>query len=138
MMKKTLCILAIMLSVGCQSHTKQVARQTFSFPTASQIKSQCETQTLPQSANRETQVWLCQSVTAIQYRFFDADMYQGKTCDLLITQPLGKPPVSVTSRGGDPALCAAAIEATNQAIGSNTFPMRPAYLKDEIPVRFAP
>jgi len=137
-MKKTLCILAVMLSVGCQSHTKQLARQAFKFPTASEIKGQCEAQTPPQTANRETLIWLCQTVTAIQYRFFDADSYHGKTCDLMVTQPLDKQPTSIKARGGDPGLCAAAIEATKQAIESKTFPFRPASLKDEIPVRFAP
>lgn len=137
-MKKTLYILAVMLLVGCQSHTKQLARQAFKFPTASEIKNQCEAQTLAQAANRETQIWLCQTVTAIQYRFFDADSYHGKTCDLVITQPLGKQPTSVAAHGGDQGLCDAAIEATKQAIDANTFPMRPVNLNDQIPVRFAP
>lgn len=137
-MKKALCLIAITLLVGCQSTNVRHTNKPFKFPTASEIKSQCESQVPEKAANRDTNVWLCQAVTAIQYRFFDADLYQGKTCDLVINQPLDKPPASIISKGGDPALCAAAIEATNQAIESNTFPMRPAYLKDEIPVRFVP
>ncbi|WP_338458652.1 cell envelope integrity TolA C-terminal domain-containing protein [Pantoea sp. Nvir] len=127
-----------MLSVGCQSHPKQLARQAFKFPTATEITNQCEAQTPAQAANRETQIWLCQTVTAIQYRFFDADSYHGKTCDLVITQPVGNQPTSVTAHGGNPDLCEAAIEATKQAIDANTFLMRPANLNDQIPVRFAP
>lgn len=83
-------------------------------------------------------MWLCQVVSAIQYRFFDADAYHGKTCDLIITQPLGQPPTNVTAQGGDAELCAVAIDAVKQAIDANTFPMRPAYLKEKMPVRFAP
>lgn len=137
-MNKTLCLLAVMFLVSCQSHKKQLARQAFNFPTASEIRYQCEAQTPQQSVNRENQTWLCQTATAIQYRFFDADSYHGKTCDLIIIQPLGKLPTSINSRGGDPGLCVAAIDATKQAIESKTFPLRPASLKDEIPVHFAP
>lgn len=138
MMKKTLSLIAVMLLVGCQSHSKQIARQSFRFPTASEIRSQCESQTSSQVANKDTHLWLCQVVSAIQYRFFDADAYHGKTCDLIITQPLGQPPTNVTAQGGDADLCAVAIDAVKQAIDANTFPMRPAYLKEQMPVRFAP
>lgn len=137
-MKTTLSLIAILLLVGCQSTKGRHTNKPLKFPTASEIKSQCESQTPAQAESRETNVWLCQAVTAIQYRFFDADMYQGKTCDLVITQPFGIQPTGITAQGGDPTLCAAAIEATTQAIDSGTFPMRPASLKDEIPVRFAP
>ena len=137
-MKKTFCILVVLMSVGCQPHTKQSSKQSFNFPTASEIKSQCETQTPVQVASRETRIWLCQSVSAIQYRFFDSDKYKGKTCDIIITQPLGRQPTGVTAHGGDPELCNAAVEAITQAIDSKTFPMRPESMKDEIPVRFAP
>jgi outer membrane biogenesis lipoprotein LolB len=138
MMKKSLYLIAALLLVGCQSNNGRHPNRPFKFPTALEIQSQCESQIPAQAASRDTNLWLCQVVTAIQYRFFDADKYQGKTCDLVIMQPLGKLPVSITSKGGDPDLCVAAIEATKQAIESNTFSMRPAYLKDEIPMRFAP
>lgn len=138
MMKKSLCLIAITLLVGCQSTNARHTNKPFKFPTASEIKSQCESQAPEKAANRDTNVWLCQAVTAIQYRFFDADKYQGKTCDLVITQPFGMQPTGIIAQGGDPALCAAAIEATKQAIDSGTFPLRPSSLKDEIPVRFAP
>lgn len=137
-MKKTLTFICLILLAGCQTHTKQTPGKALSFPTALEIKNQCELETPQQVESRELHVWMCQSVTAIEYRFFDADKYQGKTCDIVITQPLGKQPANVNAEGGDPALCTVALKATEQAINSGTFPMRPATLKDKFILHFAP
>lgn len=137
-MKKTLTFICLILLAGCQAHTKQTLGKPLSFPTALEIKSQCESETPQQVESRELHVWMCQSVTAIQNRFFDADKYQGKTCDIVITQPLGKQPTNVSTNGGDPDLCKVALEATEQAIDSGTFPLRPASLKEKMIVHFAP
>ncbi|PLR36542.1 hypothetical protein CYR40_06095 [Chimaeribacter arupi] len=140
-MKKAYRVIAALTALtllGCQNHTKRAFPLPSEFPTASEIKSDCESQNSTASEQREVMVWYCQVHNAIQYRFFDAKTYHGKVCDLAITQPQGKPPVSIKAQGGDPELCAVAIETIKQAIKSDTFPMRPAGLKDVILVHFAP
>ena len=137
-MKRIIALTAALAVSGCHMSTNHIRQKGIKTPDASEIKSQCESQTPQQTQERETQLWLCQAVTAIQYRFFDADNYRGKTCDVRIRQPEGEPPISINVQGGDPALCAAAIEAIKQAANAHTFPMRPAFMKDEIPIHFAP
>ncbi|PLR40727.1 hypothetical protein CYR55_05455 [Chimaeribacter californicus] len=137
-MRKAYCVIAALTLFGCQTHTTRGLTPRSEFPTASEIKSYCESQNSTVSEKREIIVWYCQVHTAIQYRFFDAKTYHGKVCDLAITQPQGKPPVSIKAQGGDPELCATAIEAIKQAAESDTFPMRPVGLKDDILVHFAP
>ncbi|WP_312118676.1 cell envelope integrity TolA C-terminal domain-containing protein [Pantoea vagans] len=138
MMKKIIALTAVLVTSGCHTSANQIRQQGIETPGASEIKSQCESQTPPHIQEREIQLWLCQAVTAIQYRFFDADTYRGKTCDVRIRQPAGEAPVSIRVQAGDPALCTAAIESIKQAVDAHTFPMRPAFLKDEIPIHFAP
>jgi len=142
MMKKSICLALIILLAGCQSNPQSQARlkakQFAKFPTAVEMKNQCESQTSSKTENKETLLWLCQFTSAIQYRFFDADLYRGKSCDLLVTQPLGQKPTGVVATGGDPKLCVAAIDAIKQAIDADTIPMRPANMPDTLPVRFKP
>lgn len=138
MMKKIIALTAVLAVSGCHMSTNHIRQQGIKTPDVSEIKSQCEAQTPQHIQERETQLWLCQAVTAIQYRFFDADSYRGKTCDVRIRQPAGEPPVSIDVQAGDPALCTAAIESIKQAVEAQTFPMRLAFLKDEFPIHFAP
>ncbi|KAA5948327.1 hypothetical protein F3I27_08850 [Pantoea sp. Bo_2] len=115
-----------------------IRQQGIKTPVTSEIKSQCESQTSRQIQECETQLWLCQAVTAKQYRFSDADTYRGKTCDARIRQSAGEPPVSIVVQAGDPALCTAAVESIKEAVDAHSFLMSPAFLKDEIPIHFAP
>ena len=52
---------------------------------------------------------------AIQSRLFDAGLYQGKQCVLHINLAPDGRLKSVTSEGGDPALCQAALAAARSA-----------------------
>lgn len=128
-MRTTFCILVIALLAGCQS--QHGPRQT-----AQPDTRRCEPLAGKQ---RESCVWLSRSTMAVQSRFYDVDLYRGKTCDLVIHQPdAQKQPVGVTALGGDSDLCKAAIAVTQQAIKDNAFPPRPTILPDDIPMRFRP
>ncbi len=52
---------------------------------------------------------------AIQSRLYDASLYQGKQCVLHISLAPDGSLKSITSEGGDPALCQAALMATKTA-----------------------
>ena len=141
-MKKSLCLALIVLLAGCQANPQSQARlkakQSAKFPTAVEMKNQCESQTPEGKADRDTLVWVCQFASAIQHRLFDIDLYRGKTCILQVTQPLGQQPTDVMVLDGNQKLCTAAVEAIKEAIESETFPMRPKSMNEVIPVRFAP
>ncbi|WP_286876707.1 MULTISPECIES: cell envelope integrity TolA C-terminal domain-containing protein [Pantoea] len=141
-MKKSLCLALIVLLAGCQANPQSQARlkakQSAKFPTAVEMKNQCESQTPEGKADRDTLLWICQFTSAIQHRLFDIDLYRGKTCILQVTQPLGQQPTDVMVLDGNQKLCAAAVEAINGAIESETFPMRPKSMNEVIPIRFAP
>jgi len=141
-MKKSLCLALIVLLAGCQANPQSQARlkakQSAKFPTAVEMKNECESQTPEGKADRDTLVWICQFTSAIQHRLFDIDLYRGKTCILQVTQPLGQQPTDVMVLDGNQKLCTAAVEAIKGAIESETFPMRPKSMNEVIPVRFAP
>lgn len=59
--------------------------------------------------------YLGQITAAIQSRFYDADLYKGRTCDLRIKLAPEGGLISVVAEGGDSALCQAAIAAAKQA-----------------------
>lgn len=141
-MKKSLCLALIVLLAGCQANPQSQARlkakQSAKFPTAVEMKNQCESQTPEGKADRDTLLWICQFTSAIQHRLFDIDLYRGKTCILQVTQPLGQQPTDVMVLDGNQKLCTAAVEAIKGAIEAETFPMRPKSMNEVIPVRFAP
>jgi len=142
MMKKSIFLALVVLLAGCQSNPQSQARlkakQSSKFPTAVELKNQCESQIPQGKADRNTLVWVCQFTSAIQYRLFDIDLYRGKTCTLQVTQPLGQQPTDVMVIEGNQKLCTAAVEAIKGAIESEAFPMRPKSMNEVIPVRFAP
>lgn len=141
-MKKSLCLALIVLLAGCQANPQSQARlkakQSAKFPTAVEMKNECESQTPVGEADRDTLVWVCQFTSAIQHRLFDIDLYRGKTCILQVTQPLGQQPTDVMVLDGNQKLCTTAVEAIKGAIEAETFPMRPKSMNEVIPVRFAP
>nr|WP_307986775.1 cell envelope integrity protein TolA [Yersinia pestis] len=59
--------------------------------------------------------YLGQITGAIQSKFYDADLYKGRTCDLRIKLAPDGLLIDVKAEGGDPALCQAAIAAAKQA-----------------------
>ncbi|WP_037386502.1 cell envelope integrity protein TolA, partial [Serratia sp. DD3] len=59
--------------------------------------------------------YLGQITAAIQSKFYDADLYKGRTCDLRIKLAPDGLLIDIKSEGGDPALCQAAIAAAKQA-----------------------
>jgi len=59
--------------------------------------------------------YLGQITAAIQSRFYDADLYKGRTCDLRIKLAPEGGLISVVAEGDDSALCQAAIAAAKQA-----------------------
>lgn len=59
--------------------------------------------------------YLGQITAAIQSRFYDPDLYKGRTCDLRIKLAPKGGLISVVAEGGDSALCQAAIAAAKQA-----------------------
>jgi len=77
-------------------------------------------------------------VGAIQSRFYDADLYKGKECNLRIKLAPDGLLIDVKSEGGDPALCQAAIAAAKQA----RIPKPPSQAVYEVfknaPMRFKP
>ncbi|WP_233207413.1 cell envelope integrity TolA C-terminal domain-containing protein [Pantoea sp. ICBG 1758] len=142
MMKKSFFLALVVLLAGCQSNPQsQVrlkAKQSSKFPTAVELKNQCESQIPQAKADRDTLLWVCQFTSAIQYRLFDTDLYRGKICTLQVTQPVGQQPTDVMVLEGNQKLCAAAVDAIKGAIESETFPMRPKSMNEVIPVRVAP
>jgi len=142
MMKKSFFLALVVLLAGCQSNPQSQARlkekQSFKFPTAVELKNQCESQIPQAKADRDTLLWVCQFTSAIQYRLLDTDLYRGKICTLQVTQPLGQQPTDVMVLEGNQKLCAAAVDAIKGAIESETFPMRPKSMNEVIPVRVAP
>ncbi|PPC64087.1 hypothetical protein C1Y41_05460 [Pantoea sp. ICBG 1758] len=141
-MKKSFFLALVVLLAGCQSNPQsQVrlkAKQSSKFPTAVELKNQCESQIPQAKADRDTLLWVCQFTSAIQYRLFDTDLYRGKICTLQVTQPVGQQPTDVMVLEGNQKLCAAAVDAIKGAIESETFPMRPKSMNEVIPVRVAP
>jgi len=142
MMKKAFFLALVVLLAGCQSNPQSQARlkakQSSKFPTAVELKNQCESQIPQAKADRDTLLWVCQFTSAIQYRLFDTDLYRGKICTLQVTQPVGQQPTDVMVLEGNQKLCAAAVDAIKGAIESETFPMRPKSMNEVIPVRIAP
>lgn len=124
MMKKLLCVLAVMILAGCQ------ALKASKPPVATYASTHPATE----------QEYLVSAVTAIQVRFYDADLYRGRECNLRLHQVNGNLPDSVTAEGGDPKLCEAAIVATKQAIEQGAFPYRPSgsKLPESTPFKIAP
>ncbi|EOI6419380.1 cell envelope integrity protein TolA, partial [Yersinia enterocolitica] len=59
--------------------------------------------------------YLGQVTAAIQSKFYDADLYKGRTCNLRIKLAPDGLLIDVTQEGGDPALCQAAIAAAKLA-----------------------
>lgn len=66
-------------------------------------------------SDAEIKGYLNQITSAIQSKFYDADLYKGKTCNLRIKLAPDGVLISVTEEGGDPALCQAALAAAKQA-----------------------
>lgn len=67
------------------------------------------------ASGSEINGYLGQITAAIQSRFYDANLYRGRKCDLRIQLSPEGILMSVTAEGGDPALCQAAIAAAKQA-----------------------
>lgn len=90
------------------------------------------------ASGAEINSYMGQVVSAIQSRFYDADLYRGKTCDLRIKLAPDGLLIDVKSEGGDPALCQAAIAAAKQA----RIPKPPSQAVYEVfknaPMRFKP
>lgn len=125
-MKKLIGVLFVMALAGCQSHS--VNRP----PVATYASIH------PATAHG----YVSSAAMAVQSRLYDADMYRGKTCDLVIHQKDGQLPDSVTSQSGDETLCKAAVAATKQAISDGVYPYKPSdanqHLEDDLPMRFSP
>uniref|UniRef100_UPI000535278D cell envelope integrity protein TolA n=1 Tax=Pantoea septica TaxID=472695 RepID=UPI000535278D len=90
------------------------------------------------ASGAEINSYLGQVVGAIQSRFYDADTYKGKECNLRIKLAPDGLLIDVKSEGGDPALCQAAIAAAKQA----HIPKPPSQAVYEVfknaPMRFKP
>ncbi|HAT24029.1 MAG TPA: cell envelope integrity protein TolA, partial [Pantoea septica] len=90
------------------------------------------------ASGAEINSYLGQVVGAIQSRFYDADTYKGKECNLRIKLAPHGLLIDVKSEGGDPALCQAAIAAAKQA----HIPKPPSQAVYEVfknaPMRFKP
>jgi len=138
MMKKIVVLTFALVLSGCHTRTNPINHKGIKSPDASEIKSQCEAQTPQQTQQREVMLWICQASTSIQHRFFDADTYRGKTCDVRIKLAQRDHPVKINVVGGDPDLCVAATEAINQAVDNNTFPVGRPFQKDSMTIHFAP
>ncbi|MEA9445030.1 cell envelope integrity protein TolA [Candidatus Fukatsuia symbiotica] len=67
------------------------------------------------ASGSEINGYLGQITAAIQSRFYDANLYRGRKCDLRIQLSPEGILMGVTAEGGDPALCQAAIAAAKQA-----------------------
>ncbi|MDR6297761.1 cell envelope integrity TolA C-terminal domain-containing protein [Pantoea dispersa] len=125
-MKKILCTLAMLVLVGCQSHSS-------SKPPVSDYAS-----THPVTV----QEYLKSVTSALQVRLYDADSFRGKYCDLVINQKDGQLPNSVSSTAGDEGLCKSTVAAAKKAIDDKAYPYKPSdpkqHLQDELPIRFSP
>ncbi|THD29352.1 cell envelope integrity protein TolA, partial [Pantoea sp. R102] len=90
------------------------------------------------ASGAEVNAYLGQITSAIQSRFYDADLYRGKSCDLRIKLAPDGLLIDVKAEGGDPALCQAAITAAKQA----RIPKPPSQAVYEVfknaPMRFKP
>lgn len=67
------------------------------------------------ASGAEINGYLGQITAAIQSKFYDADLYKGRTCDLRIKLAPDGLLIDVKAEGGDPALCQAALAAAKQA-----------------------
>jgi len=145
-MKKLIGVLFVMALSGCnttQSHRSQMNSEPLpatapASERVAQIKQRCESQNHFEGDKREVNLWLCESVSAIQSQFYDVDAYKGRYCDIMIKQPEGQMPVDIKAQGGNPGLCTAAINVIKETIKAGIFPTRPKVLGDEIKFRFQP
>lgn len=125
-MKKLIGVLFVMALSGCQAHS-------VSGPPAA-------THASTHPANDAD--YHRSAAMAVQSEFYDADSYKGRTCNLQLHQVSGQMPDSINTVGGDPALCAAAIEAVKKAIEHGRYPVKPSSpdskLTESIPLVISP
>lgn len=112
-MKKLVCLLAVLILVGCQSHKQQSLTSK-------------QQQTLP-NINR----WASDFKEAVEQRLTSASDYDGKICTIRVHQPKGTRKISsVSGVEGDPGLCNAAIKAIQAASDDGVLPLTPDAIGD--------
>ena len=107
-MKKLVCLLAVLILVGCQSHNK---------------KSLTATQ---QKKLNNINSWVSDFQEAVEQRLPSASQFAGKICTIRVHQPKGTNEISnMYSEGGDAGLCDAALKALRAASDDGALPLTP-------------
>ncbi|WP_210492828.1 cell envelope integrity TolA C-terminal domain-containing protein [Pantoea ananatis] len=126
MLNKFLSLVILLVLAGCQAH--------------SVIGRPVVTQASTHPANDAD--YHRSAAIAVQSEFYDADSFKGRTCNLQLHQVSGQMPDAINTVGGDPALCAAAIEAIKKAIEHGRYPVKPSSpdskLTESIPLVISP
>lgn len=139
-MKKILVSVISALIAGCTVHTEPP--KTCTTKSLQELQTEADVDHAlkglhsykAKSKATTTQEWFSDAVMRVQSKFYDADLYRGRNCDLVMNLDDDGNVLSVNSKGGDPMLCHAAIAAVKKA----SFSPLPENTPHEIPMRFMP
>lgn len=118
-MKKRVCLLAVLIVAGCQSHKQQPLT----------VKQQQELPTISR--------WAFDFKEAVEQRLPSVSKFAGKICTIRVHQPKGTKKISsMYAVEGDPGLCDVAIKAIQAASDDGVLPLTPDAIGEEFPLDF--